>query len=775
MGWRLAAAGERPTEGFVKRFDPRYWTVNFPRPMMASVTTTAPDALAVDAVFYRANDLAGLIWEAEDKYDHPLLAYETDRDFRGLTLRFHWRSAGVLPLDAINGPTLTIEGRDAGGASRAWYVRLWNYASGTPSDAQVTIDFDALDGGFLLPGEAERVWAGDIDRLFVSLVAPGYSNADLPLGGPAEARVTLSGIACDGPRSVLTIGDAMVPAHGLRIASGYDDSYNLTPARLLRNMLQLGYRGPINHYVGMSHYFRLEAASGGLYASLAGGALNVACTAWHMDFAAKARALGYGLILSLSFELFDAHCRDDWKQRAADGSPALTGWVPPSTLLSPAHAGAMTYLRAVARAFVAIAMAAGQAVRFQLGEPWWWVMADGQPCLYDAAAKAAFGGSPVAIPSVFGALDAPQKALLDAAGVLLANATLGLRDAVRAAASGAEVLLLAYLPSLLDAHAPEIRRANMPVAWASPAFDVLQLEDYDWVIAGDSGATARGIAAAQARLGYPAAATHYFSGFVLNREGTPLWRDVEAAARDGRARGHAEIFVWAIPQVMRDGFVHFDLAREDEMQPFDDIDFPIAIGRTASAEPGFSTAIVTSASGVEQRNADWAQGRMKFDAGPGVRSAGDIQALVGFFRARRGAARGFRFRDPFDDSSSGMTGTPGSADVALGAGDGVRTRFALVKRYGADDEAEARRITRPVAGSVRVGVGGSERLTGWTLEAGGVVAFVAAPAAGAAVTAGFRFDVPVRFAEDQLQVSLASVAAGEAPSVPLVELREGGA
>ena len=768
MGWRLAEAGETPTRGFVKRFDPRFWTVNFPRPMMAAVTTTGPDALAVDAVFYKADDLAGLIWEAADRFDHPLLAYETDRDFRGCRLSFRWQASGVMALNAINGPTLTIEGRDANGNARAWYVRLWNYAVGTPDDAVVTIDFDALDGGFLLPGEAVRVWAGDIDRLFISLVAPGYTNADAPLAAAAEARVTLSGMTCEGARSVLAIGEAMVPAHGLRIAGGYDDSYNLTPARLLRNMLHLGYRGPINHYVGMSHYFRLHWEGSGFYVSLAGGVLNVACAAWHKDFAAKAKALGYGLILSLSYELFDAHCWNDWKQRAADGSPALTGWAPPSTLLSPAHSGAMYYLRVVAQAFVGIAVAAGQAPRFQIGEPWWWVTGDGRPCLYDDAARAALGGDPVAIASVFGALDAGQRALLDQAGALLAASTLALRDAVRAIDAGTQVLLLAYLPSVLSAAAPEIRRANLPLGWAHPAFDVLQLEDYDWVIAGDSGASARGIAAVNARLGYPPGETHYLSGFVLNHEVTPLWRPIAASAEAARTRGHAETFVWALPQVIRDGFVHFDLG-ESEMQAFDDVDFPIAIGRTASVEPGFSTAIVTSASGHEQRNADWADARMRFDAGPGVRSQADVQALIGFFRARRGAARGFRFRDPFDDSSNGMTGVPGFGDVVLGTGDGIATRFALVKHYGADD---ARRITRPAAGSVRVGVDGTERLSGWRLEEGGIVSFDAAPAAGATIRAGFRFDVPVRFAEDRLEVSLAAVTAGEAPSVPLIEIRE---
>ncbi|WP_339561136.1 hypothetical protein, partial [Pseudomonas sp. EA_65y_Pfl1_P113] len=110
MAYWLASERTVQVEGVVSRFDPRFWTVNFPRPMMAGVTTSAADALRVDAVFYTSGDLAGLIWEAEDRFDHPLLRYETARDFRGCRLGFRWRSAGVLPLDAVNGPVLTIEG-----------------------------------------------------------------------------------------------------------------------------------------------------------------------------------------------------------------------------------------------------------------------------------------------------------------------------------------------------------------------------------------------------------------------------------------------------------------------------------------------------------------------------------------------------------------------------------------------------------------------------------------------------------------------------------------
>ena len=86
-----------------------------------------------------------------------------------------------------------------------------------------------------------------------------------------------------------------------------------------------------------------------------------------------------------------------------------------------------------------------------------------------------------------------QKALLDAAGVLLSASTAALCDAVRAVAPGAVTHLLAYLPTILDPLAPEASRANLPVGWAAPAFDVLQLEDYDWVTEGRVGLTAREI------------------------------------------------------------------------------------------------------------------------------------------------------------------------------------------------------------------------------------------------------------------------------------------
>jgi uncharacterized protein (TIGR02217 family) len=161
---------------------------------------------------------------------------------------------------------------------------------------------------------------------------------------------------------------------------------------------------------------------------------------------------------------------------------------------------------------------------------------------------------------------------------------------------------------------------------------------------------------------------------------------------------------------------------------------------------------------------------LRFDAGPGVRGDAELETLIAFFRARRGPAVGFRFRDSYDFSSAAMTGAAGATDQDIGFGDGVNCVFALVKHYG---EGETRRITRPVAGSVRVAIDGVEQIGGWTLGESGNVTFGSPPGNGAIVTAGFEFDVPVRFAEDRLEVNRASFLAGEAPSVPLIEIREG--
>lgn len=775
MAFWLASRREGQASDWIMRFDPRFWTVNFPRPMVATVVSTGPDSLRVDAAFLRKADLGGLIWDSEDRLDHPLLAYRTDRDYAHTSLRFRWRSSGVVPLDAVNGPTLTIEGKDQSGAARIWYVRLWNYAQGTGEDALITLDFAHLDGGFS-PSDADRVWPGAIERMFISFAPTGYDGASAdPLPAEAEGWIEMSEITTDGARAMLEIGDVMVPANGLALATGYDDLCVQTPARLLRNVRQLGYRGSVVHYLGMSHYFRLARTGGAFLAGTSDDPLNTPTCTWHRAFFAECVAHGFSPVASLSYELLDQHCPAAWKQRDRDGNPALTGWDPPSTLLSPASAAAMAWLRSVASAFATLMAEAAAPVRFQIGEPWWWTFGDGRICLYDAAATAAFGGAPVAIPDMRAPLSAAQKALLDQAGALLAHSTADLVTAVRTAVAPApvEALALVFTPTLLAPDMPELKRANLPLGWAAPTFDRLQVEDYDWLTTGADGLRRSAHAEIDARLGYPAHEQDYLAGFVLAPGQRHQWRRIDAGIDEARARPPHEIVVWALPQVARDGYMRLpEPPGADPMQAFDDVLYPLALGRDATVVPEFSTSVSVTASGFERRNSLWSNARLRFDVGPGVRSEAELGDLIAFYRARRGPARGFRLRDPSDFSSNGMTAAPMPLDQQIGTGDGLRTDFPLVKRYGEGEDAQLRRITRPDLATIRVSVDGAPQVGNWAPGDGGTIIFDVAPAAGAVVRAGFLFDVPVRFAEDRLEVSGAAFAAGEAPSVPIVEIRE---
>jgi hypothetical protein len=206
--------------------------------------------------------------------------------------------------------------------------------------------------------------------------------------------------------------------------------------------------------------------------------------------------------------------------------------------------------------------------------------------------------------------------------------------------------------------------------------------DRAWVTSGAEGLHAAGIAEATQRLGYPPDRQHYISGFVPAAEAPLQWRRIDAAMDEAIARGVAETFVWALPQVCRDGFVHLPTPPHDEeaMQAFDDVLYPLPLGLDAAVAPECSTSVLVTASGHERRNALWSDARLSFDVGPGVRSETDLAALVSFFRARRGQARGFRLRDPSDFSSSGSVGTPSPIDQILGSGDGLRARFPLVTR-----------------------------------------------------------------------------------------------
>ncbi|CAH1652777.1 conserved hypothetical protein [Hyphomicrobiales bacterium] len=210
------------------------------------------------------------------------------------------------------------------------------------------------------------------------------------------------------------------------------------------------------------------------------------------------------------------------------------------------------------------------------------------------------------------------------------------------------------------------------------------------------------------------------------------------------------------------------------MTDFHEVRFPLDVARGARGGPERQTQIVTLASGREVRNSRWAHSRRRYDAGLGVRSFDALAVVVSFFEERRGKLYGFRWRDQLDWKSCAPSGTPTALDQAIGTGDGITAVYQLRKTYGSGGAAYSRTIAKPCEGTVRIAVGGVEQVEAdFTCDpASGLVTFApgAIPPPGAAVTAGFAFDVPVRFDIDAIEVDLSAFEAGEIPRIPVVEI-----
>lgn len=205
---------------------------------------------------------------------------------------------------------------------------------------------------------------------------------------------------------------------------------------------------------------------------------------------------------------------------------------------------------------------------------------------------------------------------------------------------------------------------------------------------------------------------------------------------------------------------------------FHDVRFPADLSFGSAGGPERRTEVVTLANGFEERNSPWADSRRRYDAGLGLRTLGDVETVIAFFEARRGRLHAFRWKDWSDFRSGGPVVS--ATDQEIGTGDGAATEFQLRKTYRSGSYEYVREIRKPVEGSVRVVVDGSELSEGFGFSvdaATGAVSLIAAPDARAVVSAGFAFDVPVRFDTDSLRISAAGFEAGEVPDIPIVEVR----
>ena len=207
---------------------------------------------------------------------------------------------------------------------------------------------------------------------------------------------------------------------------------------------------------------------------------------------------------------------------------------------------------------------------------------------------------------------------------------------------------------------------------------------------------------------------------------------------------------------------------------FHEVRFPIFISLGMVGGPEYITEVIHNKQGYERRRSLTLLSRHRYQLSYGMHSFSDVYKVVEFFHQRRGRLYGFRFFDKLDSSSSRYGETPSFKDQPLGFGDGVKCDFQLVKNYGSlsnisGDSARIRKIFKPVEGSTKVALSGKE-VQNWSIDTStGVVNFLEPPRFGSLITAGFSFDVPVRFDMDYLEIDRAQFSSGKIPEISLIE------
>lgn len=583
-------------ENSVPRFSADCWTVDGVRSMSFCIVGDEEDAFEVHYTSRRKNDFAAAIFFSEDKYMHPYLSYETKKDFSNCTLSFIVDVEGDAPsiLDEKLGLVMTVIVNDNSETGQSpYYLRLANLANPatlTATHAEITIDWNTVVSGY---GQDVPFPKNNIDRIFLGCLTKGFdSSSTLPLAAQEHAKIKVSKIKTSGSNAKYIRKTLKIPQHTLGMCTGYDDSYNVNPKRIIKNCYDLGYRGFINHYCGMSHYYdqKWDETQQRFIVTKSTDApahnlLNKEAVEWHKSFAKNAYKHYLKAIFSVSYEMYSEAAEFSWTQRDWNDNYAYTGYEPPSYLLSPCNTDAMSWLQQVFVEFAKILHDAGHVPYMQVGEPWWWVNPDGKPCIYDYPTRLKFNAetglyAPEIASRTTSSTGAVYDAYLKFLQKELGESVLAVRTAVKNSYPEAQVSTLFFLPSILGEGSGITATINYPVNhYKYPNLDFIQTETYDWLIVGEFNKALRGFTSAIDELGYPADLVHYLAGFVpdnflgklvnpnydLNKDGPKVWQAIMGNAYIGKEYNVAKQYIWAYNQVMRDGLV---IMPEDFLKKF---------------------------------------------------------------------------------------------------------------------------------------------------------------------------------------------------------------
>ena len=195
---------------------------------------------------------------------------------------------------------------------------------------------------------------------------------------------------------------------------------------------------------------------------------------------------------------------------------------------------------------------------------------------------------------------------------------------------------------------------------------------------------------------------------------------------------------------------------------FLEIRFPESIAFNSSSILEFNTTIIKAKNGYEQRNINWNSNKMKFNIINGIKTKTELDELITFFRNVKGAGYGFRFKDFTDYQAENQY---------IGVGDGETKEFQLIKAYRVSDNiVYYRKITKPVISTVRVFINDIESKDFNIDLTTGLIALNTAPEIDSTIKASFEFDVPVRFENDIMEITMNSINSGNVKDIILAEI-----
>lgn len=195
---------------------------------------------------------------------------------------------------------------------------------------------------------------------------------------------------------------------------------------------------------------------------------------------------------------------------------------------------------------------------------------------------------------------------------------------------------------------------------------------------------------------------------------------------------------------------------------FLEIRFPESIAFNSSSILEFNTTIIKAKNGYEQRNINWNSNKMKFNIINGIKTKTELDELITFFRNVKGAGYGFRFKDFTDYQAENQY---------IGVGNGKTKEFQLIKAYRVSDNiVYYRKITKPVISTVRVFINDIESKDFNIDLTTGLITLNTVPEVNTSIKANFEFDVPVRFENDIMEITMNSINSGNVKEIILTEI-----